>query len=287
MTIQDFGKDEALTANIYVHSFLANSGQYEKSPHYRPENRSKVHGIVKNLISHLSGQSNLKALDFGCGTGFMIDIIHDRFAEVHGIDITRDMMKFVDLSPGNITLHEGMAEKTSFPDESFDFACAYSFMDHLFDYGLFLKEAYRVLKTGGIFYSDLNPNREFAVAIKSVEANSSYSAKLPPIITREIEGTLHNGEYYRSQFGMDPEQLEKAEPIKSRDLGFLADDVLAMARRIGFAQSSVEFDWFLGQGKMMQGGESSANIEIVNRYLTSALPISSCLFKYLRFVFVK
>lgn len=286
MTTSDFGKDDALTANIYVHSFLANSGEYERSPHYRPENRSKVRGILNRLTSNLSGSENTKAIDFGCGTGFMIDMIHERFTEVHGIDITRDMMQFVDLSPGNITLHEGVAEKTLFHDETFDFACAYSFMDHLFDYELFLQEAYRVLKKGSIFYSDLNPNRDFATAMRAVEAYPFKLEELSPIIAREIQGMLHNGEYYENQFGMDPEQLEKAEPIKSRDLGFLADEVLATARRIGFSQSAVEFDWFLGQGKMIQE-ESSSNIELVNRYLTSALPISSSLFKYLRFVFVK
>jgi ubiquinone/menaquinone biosynthesis C-methylase UbiE len=286
MTLPGFGKDEALTANIYIHSFLANAGEYEKSPHYLPENRSKVRGIINRLTSHLSGSPNTKAIDFGCGTGFMIDMIHGCFTEVHGIDITRDMMKFVDLSPGNITLHEGVAENTLFHDETFDFACAYSFMDHLFDYELFLQEAYRVLKKGGVFYSDLNPNRDFATAMQTVEANRPNLEELSPIITREIQGMLHNGEYYENQFGMDPEQLEKAEPIKSRDLGFLADEVLATARRIGFSQSAVEFDWFLGQGKMIHE-ESSSNIELVNRYLISALPISSSLFKYLRFVFVR
>lgn len=287
MTVPNAGMVEALAANIYVHSFLANTGEYEKSPHYRPENRTKVRGIVKGLTKHLSGSANTKAIDFGCGTGFMIDLIHDRFTEVHGIDIAQDMMKHVDLSPGNITLHEGVAEKTLFHDESFDFACAYSFMDHLFDYELFLREAYRVLNKGGIFYSDLNPNRDFAKAMQTVEANAPGIGDLAPIITREIQGMLHNGEYYKSQFGMDPDQLEKAEPIKSRDLGFLADEVLASARRIGFSQSAVEFDWFLGQGKMIQDESSSANIEFVNHYLKSILPISSGLFKYLRFIFVK
>ena len=286
MPIQDFDREEALKANIYVHSFLANAGEYEKSPHFRPENRAKVRGIVEKLTSHLKGKADTKALDFGCGTGFMIDLIHDRFTEVHGVDITQDMMKFVDLSPGNITLHEGFAENTKFAQESFDFACAYSFMDHLFDYELFLKEAYRILRNGGIFYSDLNPNREFAAAMENVEHDRSVFEELPEIITREVQGMLHNGDYYKAKFGMDPVQLERAEPIKTRDLGFLGGEVLATARSIGFSQATVEFDWFLGQGKFMQE-DSIANIEIVNRYLSSALPISSRLFKYLRFVFVK
>lgn len=286
MTIQNISKEEALKANIYVHAFLANAGEYEKSPHFRPENRAKVRGIVERLTQSFQGKACTKALDFGCGTGFMIQMLHDRFTEVHGIDITRDMMKFVELGPGNITLHEGMAENTGFAESTFEFACAYSFMDHLFDYEVFLKEAHRVLKPGGIFYSDLNPNREFAVAMQRADAGRSLEADLPPVITREVKGMLHNGEHYKDQFGMDPEQLNKAEPIKSRDLGFSAGEVLACARRLGFSDAKVEFDWFLGQAKVMHQ-ESASDAEVINRYLASVVPVSSPLFKYLRFIFVK
>jgi ubiquinone/menaquinone biosynthesis C-methylase UbiE len=286
MTIQNVSKEETLNANIYVHAFLANAGEYEKSPHFRPENRAKVRGIVERLTQHLQGEGGTKALDFGCGTGFMIQLIHDRFSEVHGIDITQDMMKLVDLSPGNIFLHECVAESTRFDNSSFDFACAYSFMDHLFDYQVFLKEAYRILKPGGIFYSDLNPNREFASAMQRAASDHSMVMELPPVILREVKGMLHNGEHYQDQFGMDPEQLEMAEPIKSRDLGFCADEVIACARSLGFREVNVELDWFLGQAKVMQE-DSAANVEIINRYLTSVLPVSSPFFKYLRFIFIK
>lgn len=286
MTLQNVSKEEALKANIYVHAFLANAGEYEKSPHYRPENIAKVRNIVAKLAHKFRGKNDAKALDFGCGTGFMIQLIHDLFSEVHGVDITQDMMKLVDLSPGNITLHECVAESTGFDEDSFDFASAYSFMDHLFDYEVFLKEAFRVLKPGGIFYSDLNPNREFAAAMQRVASDQTVTFEIPQVILREVKGMLHNGDYYNDQFGMDPEQLEKAEPIKSRDLGFAADEVLECARKLGFTDAKVEFDWFLGQAKVMHD-ESADNVEIINHYLTSVLPVSSSLFKYLRFVFVK
>ena len=286
MTTKNFSKTETLKANIYVHAFLANAGEYEKSPHFRPENRAKVRGIVERLTQHLQGQAGTKALDFGCGTGFMIELIYDRFTEVHGIDITQDMMKFVDMSPGNIFLHECLAEDTGFAEGLFDFASAYSFMDHLFDYEAFLKEAYRILKPGGVFYSDLNPNRDFAAAMQRADADRSVYPMLPEVIAREVKGMLHNGEHYKDQFGMDPKQLEMAEPIKSRDLGFSAGEVVATARRLGFSDAKVELDWFLGQGKAIKE-DSAANIDVINGYLASVVPVSSLLFKYLRFIFIK
>lgn len=277
-------REEAIKANIYVHAFLANAGEYQKSPHFRPENREKVRQILKRLTSELPRNTESKVIDFGCGTGFMIDLMKDLFIEVHGVDITLDMMKQVDLSSGNIHLHESLAESTPFASNHFEFATAYSFMDHLFDYRDFLQEAYRVLKPGGVFYSDLNPNRAFIAAM--VSAEQAPGPIVTPIVEREIQGALHNGSHYEKNFGMDGKLLEQAEPIKSKDKGFDAGEVLAVARNIGFTGCNVEYEWFLGQAKVMHE-QSKERVEIVDQYLHSVLPVSSQLYKYLRFVFIK
>lgn len=283
---QNSTRDEAISANIYVHSFLANAGEYNKSPHFKPENQEKVRRILQRLTANIQGRANTKVIDFGCGTGFMIHLMKDLFAEVHGVDITHDMMKQVDLSSGNITLYESLAESTPFDNDLFDFATAYSFMDHLFEYKDFLTEAYRVLKPGGVFYSDLNPNRDFILAIGNVEKITNQQMILSPIVAKEVQGALHNGEHYQQHFGMDAALLEKAEPIKSLDKGFDAQEVLNAARKIGFSQCKVEYEWFLGQAKVMHE-QSRADSDTVEKYLNSVLPVSSHLFKYLRFVLVK
>lgn len=277
-------KDEAIKANIYVHAFLANAGEYNKSPHFRPENQEKVRNILLRLTAEC-GEKH-KVIDFGCGTGFMIHLMTDLFAEVHGVDITQDMMKQVDLSSGNVVLHESLAESTLFADSTFDFATAYSFMDHLVDYRAFLEEAYRVLKKGGVFYSDLNPNRDFIMAIAGAERLAGGVLHTTPIVNREIRGALHNGEYYQQNYGMNAELLEKAEPIKTHNKGFSSVEVLEVANEIGFSDCRVEFEWFLGQAKVMHE-QSHDNSNTVEQYLNTVLPVSSHLFKYLRFVFVK
>ncbi len=283
---RDVTKDQALEANIYVHSFLANAGEYNKSPHFRPENQQKVRGILERILEMAPEQQNARLVDFGCGTGFIIHLVADLVAEVHGVDITADMMKQVDLSSGTVQLHESTAENTPFEDESFDVATSYSFMDHLFDYRDFLKEAHRVLKQGGVFYSDLNPNRDFLDAIVAADRLQGGPLPLSPFVTREIQGALHNGQLYEEQYGLDSEKLEMAEPGKSIAQGFDASEVLAAARDTGFSKCRVEFEWFLGQAKVMheQSLEDAATIEA---YLNEMLPASSHLFKYLRFIFVK
>lgn len=277
-------REQALEANIYVHSYLANSGEYQKSPHFRPENIAKVRAIIARLTANLPPRAaKAKAIDFGCGTGFIINLVHERFAEVHGVDITQDMMKHVNLSPGNIFLHESTAEHTPFGDNAFDFATAYSFMDHLFDYKIFLREAYRVLKPAGVFYSDLNPNRDFILAMACAEKATPFGSS---IVEREIKGALHNGKFHEEDSGVNAEFIEKAEPIKTHDKGFSFEEVLESAKSIGFSRVGVEFEWFLGQGRVMHE-QSHEKAKMIDEYLVSVLPASSPLYKYLRFIFVK
>jgi len=284
MTKSNITEEDAIKANIYVHASLANSGEYNKSPHFLPENQAKVRGILERLVRDC--QERRKVIDFGCGTGFMIHLMHDLFEEVHGVDITQDMMKQVDLSSGNVILHESRAENTPFNSDVFDFATAYSFMDHLSNYQTFLEEAYRVLKKGGVFYSDLNPNRDFILAVGQAEKLVNGSLPISTIVNREIKGALHNGQYYQENFGIDAKLLEKAEPIKTDKKGFSAAEVLETAKEIGFSTVNVEFEWFLGQAKVLHE-QSAEHSDTVEKYLNSTLPISSHLFKYLRFVLVK
>ena len=282
MTISD--RETAADANIQVHSALANSGEYNKSPHFRPENLKKVRAVVEKIVdSHLSNKKG-RLLDIGCGTGFMINLTHDLFTKIDGIDITLDMMKQVDLSPGNIELHESMAETTPFDKDSFDMVSAYSFLDHVVSYEEIFREAFRVLKSGGVFYSDLNPNMLFSETMQKIEQQRHEN--LPHIIKREISGMLHNGEYYQENFGIDKDTLAAAEPIKSLDRGFDPYKVMETAKELGFSKSYFEVDWYLGQAQVMHERPSGEN-EIVESFLRSALPATINLFKYLRFVLVK
>lgn len=273
------GDSRTLEANRLVHSSLATSGEYNQSPHFRPENQKKVRGIIEDLVNSLDfEESDKRALDFGCGTGFVIHLAHDLLAEIHGIDITVEMMEQVDKGLQNVHLHEGLAEATPFSSGYFHMAFAYSFMDHLADPESFLKEAFRVLKPGGVLYTDLNPNRAFIDAIASGEEARTASKH----ILKEIEGALRNGQLYERKYGIDPEVLEQAEPVKTIERGFDPDEVREAAIRIGFSRVEVEHHWFLGEGTIMQEGQQGET-GVIENYLKSVLPISAPLFKYLRF----
>src|SRR3546814_19080872 len=96
-----------------------------------------------------------RLLDGGCGTGFIIHLAADVFEKIDGVDVTPAMLRQVDISRGNIAVHEARAESLPFPDCSFDAASAYSFLDHLEDYSAVLRDVARVLNSGGLFYIDM------------------------------------------------------------------------------------------------------------------------------------
>jgi ubiquinone/menaquinone biosynthesis C-methylase UbiE len=275
-----------IKANQYVHSCLVKMQEYNNSPHFRPENQNKVRNILIRLLSFLDSSTRLKLIDFGCGTGFIIDLAHDFFLEIHGVDITKEMLEQVDKSYNNVFLHECLAEQTNFEDNYFDFATAYSFMDHLGNYEVFLEEVYRVLKKGGVFYSDLNPNKDYIDRLNRINQSHVNYIEIPAILTKEIKGALHNGKHYAETFGLNEEMLLKAEPIKSFQKGFDGMEVLKKGYDIGFSQCLLEYEWFMGEGILMHS-ENSPHVDIIYNYLSSLGPFSSMLFKYLRFIFIK
>ncbi|GGB10514.1 class I SAM-dependent methyltransferase [Agarivorans gilvus] len=274
-------ENETLEANKIIHTALVTSGAYQKSPHFKPENQKKVRQIIKSLSKDLGNESKL--IDFGCGTGFILNLSKDLFSELHGVDITPEMINRVDTSSGNIILNISKAEKTPYKNNEFDMATAYSFMDHLSSPNVFLKEVHRVLKPGGIFYSDLNPNRHFIQSLKMEDKNKKTNS---PLINREIKAAIHNGEHYHELYGVSPESLEKAEPIKTINHGFCPEEIRKTAEKIGFSECNITYDWFIDQGRILNN-EPEGNSDIIENYLKSVLPLSSHLFKYIRIIMKK
>ena len=193
-------------------------------------------------------------------------------------------MDQVDLTLGNIKLTECVAEHTPFHNNTFDIATAYSFMDHLVDYRELFQEAYRVLKPGGMFYADLNPNRRFIQGLAHL--NESGLEIKSEIIKKEIMGALHNGDVYDNTFGIDPTLIAMAEPGKTYSQGFEANEVQSEAHRVGFRECSIHYDWFFSQGVIIHeySFEKAQNID---DYLRSLLPYTANMYKYIRFIMKK
>ena len=266
-------------ANIEVHSRMADTYDTNE-PHFRPENRAKVRSVLQTLAKRADGG---RLLDVGCGTGFVISLAHDLFSRIDGIDVTRAMLDRVDTSSGKIHLHEGVAEHMAFDDDTFDMASSYAFMHHVSDHRAILREVRRVLRPGGLFYIDLEPNKLFwRHMVELEERGGTYS----DIVAREIDSVLHTDESVESEFGIPSQTFLDAEPIKSVLGGFDPYVFQADALEVGFSSCEITLDWYLGQGAILHG-QSEQDMHVIDAYLRRALPLTAHLYKYIRFVCVK
>jgi ubiquinone/menaquinone biosynthesis C-methylase UbiE len=273
-------KPEVIEANIEVHTRLA--GVYnETEPQFRPENLAKVRAVLCRLRGECSGG---KLLDIGCGTGFVINLARDLFDEVHGVDVTQAMLDRVDLTSGNVTLHNAPAETLPFSDCAFDMVTAYSFLHHTADYLDVVREVYRVMKPGGIFYVDQDPNKLFWDAM--IGLGSVDGELLPSVVLKGRESVLSTEARIERQYGIPQELVRKAEYSKAILGGFEPRTIEAECLAIGFRKCSVKLDWFLGQAEVMHG-QSFEIADHIERYLRQIAPLSDHLFKYIQLVCYK
>lgn len=262
-------------ANIDLHTVLA--GSYDESePHFRSENKTKVRSTIEQLQKRCGGN---RLLDLGCGTGFIIGLSQDIFSEIHGVDVTQAMLDRVDQSRGNVTLHLTAAEAVPFSDNYFDLVTAYSFLHHAEDYTSILREAYRVLKPGGLCYTAQDPNRLFWTAVRQL--NAGVQEKFQPIVARAYDAVLNTENTLEQRFGTPESLVKAAEPIRAILGGLDPAEVKQDALAIGFRICEIRLEWFLGEAEVLHGQSREAAADI-DAYLRSAAPLTDHLFKYVQ-----
>ena len=115
---------------------------------------SKYGKISCNYVSeYLKNIDYNKLLDIGAGTGYLINMLKDKeMAEFYGLDLSEEMIKIAkSKNIENAQFILGSANKLPFDDDAFDIVtCIQSF--HHYPYpNEAMREAYRVLKKGGLY----------------------------------------------------------------------------------------------------------------------------------------
>jgi ubiquinone/menaquinone biosynthesis C-methylase UbiE len=103
---------------------------------------------VKLLLEHLGDLNGKRALDAGCGKGRFARIFKERYpdAEIWGLDISEEMLKFV---PEGIHTRAGTMTALPFEDSYFDAAYATESLEHAVEIDVAVGEICRVVKPGG------------------------------------------------------------------------------------------------------------------------------------------
>lgn len=94
-----------------------------------------------------------KLLDVGCGTGYLFELLlAQREAKYHGLDLSPEMLKMAEAKLGSrVTLVEGAADRLPYADHSFDVVTCIQSFHHYPDPDKAMQEAFRVLKSGGLY----------------------------------------------------------------------------------------------------------------------------------------
>jgi SAM-dependent methyltransferase len=103
------------------------------------------------------------ALEIGCGPGRLMKPMSEYFAEIHGVDVSDEMIARARQNLSGVARahvhHTTGADLARFKDESFDFVYSYAVFQHIpsrevvFSY---LREACRVIRPGGIIRVQIN-----------------------------------------------------------------------------------------------------------------------------------
>jgi SAM-dependent methyltransferase len=104
-----------------------------------------------------------RALEIGCGPGRLIRPLSRHFGEIHGVDVSDEMIRRAEANLAHIAHahphHTSGADLDPFADESFDFVYSYAVFQHIPSRDVvmqYLREAVRVLKPGGILRAQIN-----------------------------------------------------------------------------------------------------------------------------------
>lgn len=140
-------------ANIRLHEAIA-SEYDDRQAIFHP----RVQENLKAIISLLSFSKTAKALDIGCGTGNMSNLLSEAGLSVSGFDITKQMVGLAKKKTPEGMFVVADVFSPPFQDESFDVVCVSGVLHHVGDYEGVLHNAVSLLAPGGYLLILNEPN---------------------------------------------------------------------------------------------------------------------------------
>jgi SAM-dependent methyltransferase len=135
-----------------------------------------------------------RALEIGCGPGRLMLPLSRHFGEIHGVDVSDEMValareRLAGIPNAHVHRTDG-AGLSKFADESFDFIYSYAVFQHVPDREVILdslREIRRVLKPGGIFRGQFNDLPQSADEAPDTWAGCRFSSGDIRAFTHENE----------------------------------------------------------------------------------------------------
>ncbi|HVY73554.1 MAG TPA: class I SAM-dependent methyltransferase [Puia sp.] len=131
-------------------------------------------------LKSLTIKPGMKLLDIGCGTGLFCSLVSKMGADVTGIDATPEFVLEARRRVPAAHVMVGEMEELPFADHTFDIVCGFNSFQYAADTVKALREARRVLKTGGQFATMIWGNPADCEAATYLKAVGSLLPPPPP-----------------------------------------------------------------------------------------------------------
>jgi len=178
-------------------------------------NDVRGHTLVSHLYTLYPDFRPGRVLELGCGVGASLIPVATAFpeAEIHGVDVGASMLRYALARARHLgaTVHlaQDNAERTRFPDESFDlvFSCVLLHETSPDAIGRIMQESYRLLKPGGI--------------VAHLEVPQRYDQMdLWGKIRGEIEADYNNEPNWKAAISADHAALLKTAGFRDISVGY-------------------------------------------------------------------
>ncbi len=112
----------------------------------------KVDYLLEAVRGHLGNRSRKKVLDVGCGVGLTDELLVGSFGEVHGVDISQEVIDQAKKDHPAIRYKVYDGRRLPYADGRFDVTFAICVLRHVPPdfYNGFVKEMFRVTRPGGL-----------------------------------------------------------------------------------------------------------------------------------------
>jgi len=148
-----------------AHYYVAFGRREQEEAEFLATGGRLVQGLEEELkrLPPTDNRRCWRALEIGCGPGRLMKPLSAHFGEIHGVDVSDEMVALArerlhGIAHAHVHVTDG-ATLAAFADESFNFVYSYAVFQHVPSRDVvwqYLEETRRVLKPGGIFRGQLN-----------------------------------------------------------------------------------------------------------------------------------
>ena len=145
---------------------------------------SSTRQFIGPLLDQAEVRVGMSLLDVGCGPGYVSAAATERGAIAIGVDFSREMVGIAQRMFPSIEFREGDAQNLAFRDETFDRVVANFALLHIANPERAFREAFRVLRSEGMFgfttWARMEENPFVKLVDDAIQAHANLEVGLPP-----------------------------------------------------------------------------------------------------------